>query len=102
MSGIAVARLEDLPAGQLRRVDVNGTGVVLVRIGDAVYACGDTCAHRGGPLAEGKLAGHRLHCPWHGWVYDVRSGECLFPGRGARVPAYPVRIEDGDIRLEVP
>ena len=102
MSGIAVARLEDLPAGQLRRVDVNGTGVVLARIGDAVYACGDTCAHRGGPLAEGKLSGHRLHCPWHGWVYDVRSGACLFPGRGERVPSYPVRIEDGDVRLEVP
>ena len=102
MSGIAVARLEDLLAGELRRVDVNGTGVVLVRIGDAVHACGDTCAHRGGPLAEGKLSGHRLACPWHGWIYDVRSGECLFPGRGARVPAYPVRIEDGDVRLEVP
>ena len=98
---VRVMRLEELEAGRPRRMQVDGTGVVVVRIGDAVYACGDTCAHRGGPLAEGKLSGTRLACPWHGWHYDVRTGECTFPGRGARIPTYPVQVEGGDVWLDV-
>ena len=98
---VRVARLDDVRAGQPTPVDAEGVKIVLARVGDAVYACGDTCAHRGGPLAEGKLSGARLACPWHGWHYDVRSGECTFPGRGARVPTYPVHIDDGEIWVEV-
>lgn len=75
---------------------------MLARVGDAVYACADACAHRGGPLSEGRLSGSRLACPWHGWMYDVRSGQCVFPGRGASVPTYPVRIENSDVWVEIP
>jgi nitrite reductase/ring-hydroxylating ferredoxin subunit len=98
---VRVARLEDLPVGQTKLVEVNGTRVVLVRVGDAVYACSDVCAHQGGPLSDGRLYGARLACPWHGWHYDVRTGECVLPGRGARVPSYPVRVEAGEVWVEV-
>jgi nitrite reductase/ring-hydroxylating ferredoxin subunit len=98
---VRVAALGELPAGGLRRVDVNGIAIVLARVGDAVYACGDTCAHQGGPLSEGRLTGARLACPWHGWMYDVRTGECVLPGRGARVPRYPVRVDAGEVWVEV-
>ena len=94
-------RLEELTAGTPRLIEVNGTRVVLARVGDAVYACADACAHRGGPLSEGKQSGTRLACPWHGWHYDVRTGQCVFPGRGARVATYPVSITDGEIHVEV-
>jgi nitrite reductase/ring-hydroxylating ferredoxin subunit len=95
-------RLDDVPTGRPTRVDVGGTPVVLVRVGDAVHACGGVCSHRGGPLADGTLSGTRLACPWHGWMYDVRTGECVFPGRGARVPIYPTRIDAGEIWVEMP
>lgn len=101
MSDVRVAHLDDLPAGQPRRVDVDGTPVVLVRVGDTVYACGDTCAHRGGPLSDGRLSGTRLACPWHGWMYDVRTGECVMPSRGGRVPSYPVRLDAGDVWITI-
>jgi nitrite reductase/ring-hydroxylating ferredoxin subunit len=97
-----VASLEEVPAGQPKLVELDGTRIVLARLGDAVYALGDTCTHRGGPLSQGRLNGGRLACPWHGWMYDVRTGQCLFPGRGASVPAYPVRIEAGAIFVELP
>ncbi|MGH7324547.1 MAG: Rieske (2Fe-2S) protein [Candidatus Rokuibacteriota bacterium] len=102
MPEVRVARLEEIPAGQLRRVEVGGTVVVLARVADAVYACGDTCAHQGGPLSEGRLSGTRLACPWHGWMYDVRTGQCVLPGRGAHVPNYPVRVNGGDVWVNVP
>ena len=95
MSLVRAASLDAVPAGQPTLVELAGARVVLARVGDAVYACGDVCAHQGGPLSEGRLTGTRLACPWHGWMYDVRSGQCVFPGRGARVPSYTTRV-DGD------
>jgi nitrite reductase/ring-hydroxylating ferredoxin subunit len=97
-----VAALAEVPADRPALVEVDGARVVLVRVGEAVYACGATCAHRGGPLADGKLYGARLACPWHGWIYDVRTGECVFPRRDARVPTYPVRVDGGEVWVEVP
>jgi len=96
------AVLSDVPAGGCKLVEVNGTRVVLARVGESVYACADTCSHQGGPLSQGKLAGTRLTCPWHGWLYDVRTGQCLMPQRGAAVATYPVRIDGDDIWVEVP
>ena len=102
MSGFRAAALDTVPAGRPLLVDVAGTRVVLARVGDAVYACGDVCAHRGGPLSEGRLSGTRLACPWHGWIYDVRTGQCAFPGRGASVPSYRTRIDGGEVWVDVP
>lgn len=98
--GVRVARLDDLPAGEAVLVEVNGVRIALARVGDAVYACGEVCTHRGGPLSEGRLSGTRLACPWHGWHFDVRTGECVLPGRGARVPSYPVRVEAGEVWVD--
>jgi len=102
MAAVRVARLDDLQAGRLTRVEAGGTSIVLARVNDEVYACDEVCAHQGGPLSEGRLSGVRLACPWHGWMYDVRTGECVMPGRGTRVASYPVRVEAGDVWLEVP
>jgi nitrite reductase/ring-hydroxylating ferredoxin subunit len=99
---IRAATLADVAPGQPHLVVANDTRLVLVRVGDRVHAIGDTCSHQGGPLSEGKLSGTRLACPWHGWMYDVRTGQCLFPGRGAAVPAYPVRVDGGDVWVELP
>ena len=101
MSEVRVARLDELPPGQPTLVDVNGFRIALARVGDAVYALHDMCSHQGGPLSEGRLSGTRLACPWHGWIYDVRSGECLMPTRGGRVQSYPVRVEAGEIFVEI-
>jgi nitrite reductase/ring-hydroxylating ferredoxin subunit len=99
--GVRVARLEELAAGEPRLVEVNGVRVVLARVGDSVYACGEVCVHQGGPLSEGTLSGARLACPWHGWQFDLRTGTCLMPTRGGAVPSYPVRIEAGEVWVEV-
>ena len=96
------APLTDLPAGGCKLVEVGGTPVVLARVGDQVYACGSTCSHQGGPLGEGVLRGTRLTCPWHGWMYDVRTGQCLFPQRGGPVASYPVRIAGDEVWVDLP
>ena len=103
MSEARVAAVADIPAGRALAVEAHGVRLLLARVGDTVYACGEVCPHRGGPLSDGKLSGHRLACPWHGWMYDVRTGECTFPGRGARVPSYGVRVDEaGQVFVEIP
>jgi nitrite reductase/ring-hydroxylating ferredoxin subunit len=97
-----VASLAEVPVGRPVAVEVEGARVVLARVGEAVYACGDVCAHRGGHLSDGRLNGPRLACPLHGWIYDVRTGQCVFPGRGASVPAYRVRVDGDSVFVEVP
>ena len=99
---LRASSLEEVPSGGCRLAVLNGERVVLARVGERVYACADTCSHRGGPLSDGKLAGARLTCPWHGWLYDVRTGQCLLPARGGVIATYAVRIEGGDIWVEVP
>ena len=102
MTEVRVARLDDIPAGRPTRVEAEGTSLVLARVGETIHALDDTCAHRGGPLGDGRLTGTRLACPWHGWMYDVRTGRCLFPTRGGPVASYPVRIAGGEVWVDLP
>jgi 3-phenylpropionate/trans-cinnamate dioxygenase ferredoxin subunit len=98
---IRAAKLTDLAFEQPLAVNLNGTPVALVRVGDEVHALGDVCTHQGGPLSEGRLAGGRLACPWHGWRFDLRTGQCTMPARGGAVPSYPVRIEGGEVWVDI-
>ena len=102
MSEVRAAALADLAPARPVAVTLNGTRVALVRVGERVHALGDVCAHQGGPLSEGRLTWARLTCPWHGWMYDVRTGQCLMPTRGGAVPSYSVRVEGGDVWVDVP
>jgi nitrite reductase/ring-hydroxylating ferredoxin subunit len=102
LSEVRAAALTDLSPDRPLALTLNGTRVALVRVGERVHALGDVCAHQGGPLSEGRLAGGRLACPWHGWMYDVRTGHCVMPARGGPVPSYPVRVESGDVWVDVP
>lgn len=102
MSEARVAALDEIAAGRPTLVEAHGVRVVLTRAGEKIYACGDVCTHRGGPLSEGKLSGTRLTCPWHGWMFDVRTGQCAFPPRGAALPSYAVRVSGNDVFVDVP
>jgi nitrite reductase/ring-hydroxylating ferredoxin subunit len=72
---VPVAKLADLPPGNCRSVDADGFCVAVCNVGGAIYAVDNTCPHAGGPLGEGQLTGELIKCPWHGWRYDVRTGE---------------------------
>jgi nitrite reductase/ring-hydroxylating ferredoxin subunit len=102
VTAVRAAALADVTPGAPHLVEAAGTRVVLVRVGEQIHAIGDTCSHQGGPLGAGKLSGPRLACPWHGWMYDVRTGRCVFPGRGAAVVSYPVRVEADAVWVELP
>jgi nitrite reductase/ring-hydroxylating ferredoxin subunit/uncharacterized membrane protein len=90
----------ELPDGALRRVEVSGQQVLLLRQDGEVRALGAVCSHYGGPLEQGEVGPDgTVGCPWHGSRFRLADGGVA---RGpATVPqlAYDVRC-NGD-RLEV-
>ena len=95
-----VARLDEIEPGSLACVKVGETELALARVDGEVYAVQGHCLHLQGPLCEGRLDGHVLSCPWHGWQYDVRTGENEFD-RAIQLETYPVVIEDGEVRVAI-
>lgn len=75
--------------------------LALFRVEGRVYAVANACPHKGGPLGEGKLEGHTVICPWHGWTWDVRTGTNVRMPKLKKVPCYPVVEENGELLVEV-
>ena len=88
--------MDDVPAGGAKLVALNGQEIALFNVEGAFSALDNTCPHRGGPLADGSLAGKAVTCPWHAWEFDVTTGACL-NNPTARVRAYPVEIQGNDV-----
>jgi nitrite reductase (NADH) small subunit len=93
-----VARADEIEPGSLACVKVDDTELALARVGDEFYATQGHCLHLRGPLCEGRLEGTVLSCPWHGWQYDVRTGENEFD-RAIQLETYEVQVEDGEVRV---
>jgi nitrite reductase/ring-hydroxylating ferredoxin subunit len=98
---IRVARAAELPPGSSIEVEVAGRVVALFNVGGKIHAISGICPHAGGPLGEGTLDGTVVTCPWHGWQFDVSTGQNL------RSPSlvqerYQVKIEDGDVLVALP
>ncbi len=84
-----------IPEGRPIKAKLGINSLVLVREGEKILALHDTCAHAGGPLSEGKLAGGEIECPWHFSRYRMSDGHVV---RGPSVydqPAYEVRPKEG-------
>jgi nitrite reductase (NADH) small subunit len=97
---VTVARVEDVPPGSVTKVRAGEEELALAHVDGRFYATQAACIHLAGPLGEGLLDGPVLTCPWHGWQYDVRTGENEFD-RAIRLRTYDVRVEDGEVKVAV-
>ncbi len=98
---VAVARIQEIPPGTSREIVVKGRVVALFNVDGEFHALDGVCPHAGGPLGEGQLNGHIVTCPWHGWQFDVATGQhCL--NANLTHTTFPVSVEGEDIILEVP
>ena len=96
-----VAKTTEIEPGQARLVDVNGRSIALFNVDGQFFALDSTCTHKGGPLAEGEISGHEVTCPWHGAMFDVRTGEVVGPPAQRALVRYGVRVTGTDVEVEV-
>lgn len=111
-----VARAGELPPGARRVVRQDGQEIALFNVEGRLYAVGNRCPHRGGPLVRGRIetvsgprenmgtvpAGdcpHAVRCPIHGWLFDLATGQCLNQPQAA-VPAYTVTCHGDQVCVQ--
>ena len=97
-----VARVEDVPPGTCRDVDVDDEVVLIVHTDDQFHAISGWCTHQGTALALGTLRERSLTCYAHLWSFDVGSGDPIWPpiarvAPGYRLRTYPVLVADGSV-----
>ena len=109
-----IASVEDVSEeGSRVLTEVDGVEIAIFRVNEELYAMANYCVHQGGPLCEGELDGRvtvgedplewkydgeerNVLCPWHGWKFDVTTGESINNDR-YKIPTYEVEVENGEV-----
>ena len=118
MSRHVVATVDEIVPGASKLVTVNGREIGVFNVGGTFHALANRCPHGGGPMCEGAVgpivrssapgeyrlerAGEFLRCPWHGWEFDIRTGQSWCdPGKLA-LKTYAVTVKAGAALVEGP
>jgi len=97
---VRVAAASDCPPGESLEAVAEDHIVALFNVEGAFHALDGVCPHQGGPLGKGQLCGAVVTCPWHGWQFDVASG-CHQLRPALVQPGFPVRVEGGEVFVDV-
>ncbi len=113
MAKYAVATVDEIPPAGRKIVEVAGRSIGIFNVDGEFFALRNSCPHEGGPLCRGVLsgevtsdmpgeyrysrAGQILRCPWHGWEFDIRTGQSWFDPSKVRVRSYEVTIEPAPV-----
>ncbi len=108
-----VATVDEIPQGERKIVEIGGRSIGVFNIKGEFYALRNTCPHQSGPLCEGRLTGfvmadkpggeyryerrgEIIRCPWHGWEYDVTTGQSWVDPTSVRTRSYEVEVATAD------
>src|SRR5437763_10305197 len=113
-----VASVDEIPPGEREIVDVAGLSIGVFNLKGEFFALRNRCPHQGGPLCEGRTwgllearvpgefeytrSGEILTCAWHGWEFDIRTGQSWCEPERLRVRRYEVSVEPGQALVEDP
>jgi nitrite reductase (NADH) small subunit len=103
---VRISPTSHIPPREGRVVTLGAREIAVFNVGGAAgefLAVDNRCPHRGGPLADGIVAGHAVVCPLHAWKINLTTGAVERPtGRDTCVERYPVRVDNGVIVLGLP
>jgi len=109
MSRHVICRVEELPPGERKLVTIAGRTVGIFNVSGSYHALLNRCPHLASPLCKGVVTGlitspgqyqaefsrdgEILRCPWHGWEFDILTGQSVFNPHRVRVRSYKVLVE---------
>ncbi len=118
MRSYVVGRASEIPPGSRKLVEVGRRSIGVFNVEGEYYALRNSCPHQGAPLCLGSVQGtfeesnpgeyvwgregRILRCPWHGWEFDLTTGQSVFNPHRTRVRSYAVTIEDSAVEPEDP
>jgi len=113
MARYIVGTIEEILPGQRKIVEIGGRSVGVFNVNGEYFAVLNRCPHQGGSLCSGRQSGvvtstrpgeyvtsrsgEIIRCPWHGWEFDLRTGQSWFDPRAVRVRRYDVSVEPGAV-----
>ena len=103
MAEVTVCPLEELPPGAMRLVHAGEISVGVYNVDGELYAIEDRCSHDDGPLVEGDWEADAavVVCPRHGARFDIRTGKALTLPAYLPVDTFPVRVDDGVVKVDI-
>jgi len=101
MPFVKVGDAASLEPGQVIEAEVAGNSYAICNVNGELFALDGICPHAGGPLGQGTIENGRLVCPWHAWEYDCRTGANDFD-ESLKLAMFPVKVESGDILIDIP
>jgi nitrite reductase (NADH) small subunit len=98
---VRVCPVSELPAeGQVGEFTVQSRSLCVARVNGAIAVLDGVCPHEGGPLGEGIVEDGRVVCPWHGYAYDVHTGESQQDPE-VKAQVFESVVEDGELRAKL-
>ena len=101
MAWKTVCPTQDLVEGAAIEMVCGQDVIAVYRHANALYAIDGVCMHQGGPLAKGKIANGTVTCPWHGWQYDLATGNNSTTCK-PMLKSYEIRENNGVIEIDLP
>lgn len=93
-----VGSTDEVSEGSPLVVNVDDEEIAIFYENGEYFAMNNVCPHQGGPLGDGKVEDNCVYCPWHGWEFDIESGDHAHSDHS--VETYSVTIEGNDIHVE--
>lgn len=86
--------------GEAREFTVAGKVICVANVDGALSAMDNVCLHRGGPLGQGVVDSGKVVCPWHGWMWDPKTGQAAHNPE-VRMQVYSLRQEGDDVLIDL-
>jgi nitrite reductase/ring-hydroxylating ferredoxin subunit len=97
---VRVADVTDCPPGGCLERVADDRIVALYNVNGTFHALDGVCPHQGGPLGKGRLDGTIVTCPWHGWQFNVCSGQHQL-SQSIVQPRFSVRVEGNSVLVDL-
>ena len=95
---VDVGPQSDFPPGAQKTLRVEGVPLAVFNIEGEYRAIADICPHAGMPLGQGDLCGKVITCPFHGYAYNVETGQNIdFPDQEPPVRTFPARVSEAGV-----
>lgn len=91
-----VGSLAQLKEGKSLCASIDDIQIAVFLVDGKAIATTNECPHAGGPLGEGTLCGATVSCPWHGWSFNLQTGQCD-EDPDVVLPFYNVHIQDDEV-----
>ena len=98
---VKIAKVSDFAHTKLKSFKVLARPVGIFKEPDGSFRAMEVgCKHENADLTTGQIRDGVVTCPWHGWKYDLNTGECLW-GSTACLRPYAIKIEGDDIFISL-